>query len=671
MKKIVAILMVMMLVISVTVVLAGSAADNGTKTKEPVIIGFKSTPGHADKAMVRGHGGDIKYSYTIINAIAAKLPEPAIENIQRNPRVTYVEIDGEVHTLDAELDNSWGVKRIGAGNVHAGGNKGAGVKVAIIDTGIDYTHSDLDVNFDTTLRGYDFVNDDSDPMDDNGHGTHCAGIVAAVDDGAGVVGVAPEAHLYAVKVLDSGGSGYESNVIAGIQWSVDNGMDVISMSLGSDSGSTSLETACENASSSGVLLVAAAGNDGNPRGRGDNVDYPARYDSVIAVAATDSSDKRARWSSTGPAVELAAPGVSIKSTYLGGGYAIKSGTSMACPHVAGTVALAIGNVRQCLQDTADDLGAPGKDNLYGYGLVDAFEAAGGEDITPPTISDLTPAGGAFVNTGTPTIAATVTDVSGIYESSIVMTVDSADDSHTYDSETGIVSYIIPTTTLAEGSHTVVLEVSDTESNQATESWSFTVDTTPPAQVTDLTVTTVSSSQLDLNWNANSETDLDYYNVYRSTTRDGSYEFIDSPTTNSYSDTGLAPSTTYYYMVSAVDNSDNEGTASEEASGTTSEAGGDVMHVSTIDMWYNTGGPNYFIYTKVTIVDSNSASVPVPEATVYLETTLLDGSPVSDSGSTNGEGSVTFKLKSKQAGTYTSTVTEVVKSGWDYNPFLIF
>ncbi|MBE9593144.1 MAG: protease inhibitor I9 family protein, partial [Proteobacteria bacterium] len=138
MKKNVAILMAMIMVISVTVVLADSAADKETKTKEPAIIGFKSTPGHADKAMVRGHGGDIKYSYTIINAIAAKLPEPAIENIQRNPRVTYVEMDGEVHTLDTELDNSWGVKRIGAGIVHAGGNKGAGVNVAIIDTGIDY-----------------------------------------------------------------------------------------------------------------------------------------------------------------------------------------------------------------------------------------------------------------------------------------------------------------------------------------------------------------------------------------------------------------------------------------------------------------------------------------------------------------------------------------------------
>jgi subtilisin family serine protease len=367
-------------------------------------------------------------------------------------------------------------------------------ELAILDTGIDSRHPDLSAN---CKGGYDFANDDSYPMDDNGHGTHCAGIVAAADNDEGVVGVAPEAHLYAVKVLNSGGSGYWSDVIAGIQWSVNNSMEVISMSFGGGY-SESMEAACDAAYNAGIVVVASAGNSGNPPGKGDNVGYPAGYSSVIAVAATDSSDNRARWSSTGPAVELAAPGVSIYSTYLGGGYATMSGTSMACPHVAGTAALVIassgGDVRQCLQATADDLGVAGRDDLYGYGLVDADG-----DALP--------------------------------------------------------------------------------------------DTTPPAKVMGLTVDTVSSSQLGLNWNANTETDLDRYNVYRSTTSGGSYDLIASPITNSYSDTGLAPLTTYYYKVSAVDSSDNEGTASDEASGTTSEAGGDVMHVSDIDMWYDTGGPN--------------------------------------------------------------------------------
>ena len=389
MKKIVAILMAVLMVMSVTVVLAGNAKDTQTDSKKvKVIIGFKEKPNQADEDTIRGLGGETRHTYNIINAKAVEIPEQAIDRIKKNPRVAYVEEDGEVHALDTELDNSWGVKRIGAGSVHDGGNTGAEVKVAIIDSGIDYTHPDLNANFGV-LRGYDFVNDDDDPMDDAGHGTHCAGIVAAEDNGEGVVGVAPGAKLYAVKVLDATGRGYVSDVIAGIDWSVEKGMQIISMSLGGGD-LESMEAACDAAYDAGIVVVASAGNRGNPPGRGDNVGYPAAYSSVIAVAATDSNDERARWSSTGPAVELAAPGVSINST-VPGGYATYSGTSMACPHVAGTAALVIASdssltnmeVRQRLQETAEDLGATGFDYWYGHGLVDAEKAALPTGNQPP------------------------------------------------------------------------------------------------------------------------------------------------------------------------------------------------------------------------------------------------------------------------------------------------
>lgn len=389
--------MAMLLVVSVTVVFAGNATDTQTDSKKvKVIIGFVDRPNQADEDIIRGLGGETRYTYTIIDAKAVEIPEQAIDRIKKNPRVKYVEEDGEVHALDTELEDSWGVERIGAGVVHydEDGNKGAGVKVAIIDTGIDYDHQDLNDNFEESLLGYDFVNGDADPMDDNGHGTHCAGIVAAEDNGVGVVGVAPEAELYAVKVLDADGSGYVSDVIAGIGWAVENGTDVISMSLSGRFSNIYLEEACDAAYEDGIVLVAAAGNFKAPRGNGQyaetTVEYPAAYDSVIAISATDISDTIAWFSSGGSEVELAAPGKDIYSTVLDGEYAIHSGTSMACPHVAGTAALVIASdssltnvvVRQRLQETADDLVSEDeldRDPLYGYGLVDAEEAVLGTE----------------------------------------------------------------------------------------------------------------------------------------------------------------------------------------------------------------------------------------------------------------------------------------------------
>jgi len=397
-----------------------------------VIIGFTQSPGLSEKGLVQTHGGVIKYSYTLVPAIAASVPEAAIAGLLNNPRVTNIELDGTVYAIDAELDNAWGVKRIGSGTVHDSGKKGMGVKVAIIDSGIDYTHPDLDANF---AGGYDFVNADIDPMDDNGHGTHVAGTAAAEDDNLGVVGVAPEASLYALKVLNSNGSGSWSDVIAALQWAVDNGIQVTNNSYGSgqNPGGT-VQAAFDNSAAAGVLHIAAAGNSGNPKGKGNNVGYPARYDSVVAVAATDQNDNRASFSSTGEQVELAAPGVDINSTKLGGGYVEFNGTSMASPHIAGSAALIIaagitdtnGNgrindeVRQVMNDTAEDLGDTGRDSKYGYGLVSVVAAVAA--IAPPsatgtisgTVVDndtLNPIAGASVTDGTRQAA---TDINGVY-----------------------------------------------------------------------------------------------------------------------------------------------------------------------------------------------------------------------------------------------------------------
>ncbi|MFW5938803.1 MAG: S8 family peptidase, partial [Halanaeroarchaeum sp.] len=231
--------------------------------------------------------------------------------------------------------------------------------------------------------------------DDNDHGTHCAGTADAVDDSEGVVGVSTEANLWAGKVLNGCGSGSNDNIAAGIEWAADQGFDVASMSLGGDSSSV-VQDACQYAYDNGVLLVAAAGNDGECT---DCVGHPAAYDTVIAVSATSEDDSLASFSSTGPEVELAAPGEDVLSTVppesSSDGLDTFSGTSMACPHVSGAGAQLMANgytnteARSRLQETAEDIGLG--DNEQGYGLLDAEAAVldGSDDTnSAPTVDDL-------------------------------------------------------------------------------------------------------------------------------------------------------------------------------------------------------------------------------------------------------------------------------------------
>lgn len=383
MKRQARIVLAVLLVAFVVLVGQSSAQEMGR-----YIVTIKGPPGLAEQAVLRA-GGAVNHVYNIIPAIAIQIPEQALEGLKRNPNVVRIEPDALVTTLpkpdgppgqdkkppkpppeEPEEVLPWGVDRIDAEYAHSAGHAGNGAKVAVLDTGIDNDHPDLDV-----AGGRNFVRKgrrvDPEAWDDNnGHGTHCAGIIAALDNEIGVVGVAPEASLYAVKVLGRSGSGYVSDIIAGLEWSVSDGMDIVNMSLGADVDVQAFHDACDAAEFAGVVLVAAAGNDGGA------VIYPAAYDSVIAVAATDSSDVRPWWSNYGPEIAIAAPGVNILSTYKGGGYETHSGTSMAAPHVAGTLAL---NLGADIFATADDLPPTGVDEYTGWGLVDAEEAAtGGE-----------------------------------------------------------------------------------------------------------------------------------------------------------------------------------------------------------------------------------------------------------------------------------------------------
>jgi len=342
----------------------------GAKIKDLNLISAKAVhlPPRAEAALARQFGvlridDDVVVEALVRGGIAAKKPAP---------------------TQPSEV-LPWGVDRIDADLVQ-GTTTGDPIKVAIVDTGIDVKHPDLK---DNLKGGVSTIGYTTSYNDDNGHGTHVAGIVAALNNDIGVVGVAPEANLYAVKVLDRRGSGYLSDVIEGLDWAVANGMQVVNMSLGTSAYNKSFEDAVKKVNAAGITQVAAAGNSGP----GDNtVTYPAKFTEVIAVSATDKFDTIASWSSRGPEIDLAAPGVSIYSTYKGSTYKTLSGTSMAAPHVAGVAALVLtvpekceflldsvsgcspAEVQQRLEATAENLGVVGKDNLYGSGLVDAEKA---------------------------------------------------------------------------------------------------------------------------------------------------------------------------------------------------------------------------------------------------------------------------------------------------------
>jgi serine protease len=288
-----------------------------TSQKADFLIGFHVAPGPAEQALVRGAGGDIYWQFAIVNVIAAHMTPRAADALARNPAVAYVEPDGRMYALEQTVP--WGIDRVFGDETYPfatwSGSTGQGISVAVLDTGICTTHPDVVAvggqRFYT--RGMRLVQD-GNYEDGHGHGTHVAGTIAALDNSFGVVGVAPAVSLYAVKVLDDSGSGSVSAIAAGIDWAVKNGIRVLNMSLGSDTHSQTLQNACDNAYAKGHLVVASAGNSGNADGTGDNVGYPARYESVIAVAASNINDQRASFSSTGPAVELIAPGDNVLST---------------------------------------------------------------------------------------------------------------------------------------------------------------------------------------------------------------------------------------------------------------------------------------------------------------------------------------------------------------------
>jgi serine protease len=286
----------------------GPSLSDAAAEQKTVLVGFHSTPGAAETALIESVGGQVVNQYKYIPVLAATIPGGQEEVLAADPRVAYVEDDIALEPLGSKQIMDYGVSKIEAPGAWALGYRGQGVKVGIFDSGIDIDHPDL-----TVVGGIDLVGDGNGLDDCNGHGTHVAGIVAARDGSRHTVGVAPDAQLYSMRFADCAWEGAtRTKEIQGIEWAIDNGMDVINMSFGATVPipSQAEEAALDAAYERGIVLIAASGNSSTPV-----VGFPAGYESVIAVGATDDQDNLATFSQWGTDQELTAPGVRNLASY--------------------------------------------------------------------------------------------------------------------------------------------------------------------------------------------------------------------------------------------------------------------------------------------------------------------------------------------------------------------
>lgn len=308
-----------------------------------VLLKFRSDVASVrQEEFLKAHGLEVVGKVYGDDVLILKAAEPKVtslvEKLNQHPYVAYAEPD-YIATIswtpnDPYWSQQWGPKKINTTQAWDVTRGSSSVMIAVVDTGVDLDHPDLRTKVRTDID-YDFVNNDSTAQDDNGHGTHVAGIAAAAtNNSTGVAGTCPNCSILPVKVLNASGSGSYSAIASGIRYAADKGAKVINLSLGGSAGSSTLESAVNYANSKGSLLICAAGNENTSA-----PSYPAYYSACVAVAATDQNDRRASFSNYGSWVDVSAPGVSIYSTYWNDRYASLSGTSMATPHVAGVAGL--------------------------------------------------------------------------------------------------------------------------------------------------------------------------------------------------------------------------------------------------------------------------------------------------------------------------------------------
>jgi thermitase len=395
-KALLALLLVISIFLTTAVYGTPLSADEGSPLADaPCVLGrivvkFKEGLNSAYVAQLHASQratvvGEIPQIGVQILSVPSGEVEAKIAAYTADPRVEFAEPDYIAQVAYEPNDpyygdgTQWGPQKILAPQAWDLCTGDPNVVIAVIDSGVDPDHPDLAGKL---MMGYNFLDGSTDTTDDYGHGTHVAGITAAAtDNGMGIAGVAFDSRIMPLKVYNKNTDAWYSRISNAIIYAADNGAKVINLSLGNYPSSSYMQYAVNYAWNKGCVLVGAAGNN--------NVSdpfYPAAYDNVIGVSATDQSDAKASWSNYGSYISVAAPGVSIYSTYWNGGstYVHMSGTSMAAPHVAGLAALLFSQdggrsnatVRSLIESSADDLGDAGWDQYYGYGRINAYRALG-------------------------------------------------------------------------------------------------------------------------------------------------------------------------------------------------------------------------------------------------------------------------------------------------------
>ncbi len=594
-------------------------------------------------------------------------PKAILKQLNAEPGVVIAEQNAYAYKFDVPNDPyysyQWHMTKIGmesAWDVCTG----SGVVVAIVDTGVKRTLQDLAGTQFTA--GYDFVNNDTDPTDDEGHGSHVCGTIAqTTNNGVGVAGIAYNAAIMPIKVLSSSGSGTYDDIADGIIWAADHGAHVINLSLGGSSSLQILQDAVDYAWNKGVVVVCAAGND-----HVSTPFYPAAYTNSISVSATTYLDTLASYSNYGSTIDISAPGgdsgdnngdgyddMILQNTFSGTseGYYFYAGTSMASPHVAGVAALvkaanmSLSNsqVRSILESSAEDIGASGWDIYFGHGRLDAYAAvlaAGGStpENQPPS------AGFTFT---TADLNAAFTDTSSDSDGTITSWAWDFGDGATSGAQNPEHTYA------AAGTYAVSLTVTDNDGATDTVIHNVTVESGTPENQPPSAAFTFATADLNVTF-TDTSSDSD------GTIASWAWNFGDGATSNAQNpEHTYAAAGTYAVNLTVTDNEGATDTVIHDV--TVSSGGPDpTMHVANIAMTVKRRGRNYAATATITVVDA--ANAPVSGATVSITWSGVVGG--SASGVTAADGKVLFTSANvKSRGPFTITVTNVAHSGYDYDP----